>query len=388
MLEHPRAPPLLSFSRCFPADCMPFLKEAARNRGLDIVFSEMRFGIRDTASSANLTSEICMRELKRCLGESSGISYLLIAGDKYGFRPPPRTILKDEFEDLCSRLPEATALLVKSYYNLDSNALSSDGSEPEPEYVMINQSDRSGFWTYFEALQRGLRDAAHALWSREIVERELKRPDSMHPCVKYFVSVTHEEVRRGLFENNALEGTVYVVRRRFAGLERLQPAQDPVVKDFVDTKTSGAQSAIDKEAVEMCQRLMDETVPHFLRSTCAHELVPLKRFDFIPFLPARGLDPSDSAAPQHSQYMREFLDDICGVLLDSLDSAQDKLNNKPNHMFEECAQQLAFCQQRAARYFPTVSSSQVLSQYIQICVCVCMYVCMYVCVRIYVCVWV
>jgi hypothetical protein len=59
---------------------MPFLKEAARNRGLDIVFSEMRFGIRDTASSANLTSEGCMRELKRCLGESSGISYLLIAG--------------------------------------------------------------------------------------------------------------------------------------------------------------------------------------------------------------------------------------------------------------------------------------------------------------------
>jgi len=49
-----------------------------------------------------------------------------------GFRPPPRTILKDEFEDLCSRLPEATALLVKSYYNIDSNALSSDVSEPDP----------------------------------------------------------------------------------------------------------------------------------------------------------------------------------------------------------------------------------------------------------------
>ena len=249
---------------------------------------------------------------------------------------------------------------------------------------MINQSDRPGFWTDFGALQRGLRDAAHALWSREIVERELKKPDSMHPCVKYFVSVTHEEVRRGLFENNALEGTVYVVRRRFAGLERLQPAQDPVVKDFVDTKTSGAQSAIDTEAVKMCQQLMDETVRHYLLSTCAHELVPLKRFDFIPFLPARGLDPSDSAAPQHSQYMREFLDDICGVLLDSLDSAQDKLNNKPNHMFEECAQQLAFCQQRAARYFPTVSSSQVLSQHIDKYVCMCVCVCVCVCVPIYV----
>jgi hypothetical protein len=162
----------------------------------------------------------------------------------------------------------------------------------------------------------------------------------------------------------------------------LQPAQDPVVKDFVDTKTSGAQSAIDTEAVKMCQQLMDETVRHYLLSTCAHELVPLKRFDFIPFLPARGLDPSDSDAPQHSQYMREFLDDICGVLLDSLDSAQDKLNNKPNHMFEECAQQLAFCQQRAARYFPTVSSSQVLSQHIN--KYVCMYVCVCVCVYVYV----
>jgi hypothetical protein len=68
-------------------------------------------------------------------------------------------------------------------------------------------------------------------------------------------------------------------------------------------------------------------------------------------------------------------------LLDSLDSAQDKLNHKPNQMFEECVQQLAFCQQRAARYFPTVSSSQVLSQHIYkyVCMCVCMCLCTYLC---------
>jgi hypothetical protein len=38
----------------------------------------------------------------------------------------------------------------------------------------------------------------------------------------------------------------------------------------------------------------------------------------LPFIPHHGLDPSDCTIHEHSQYMREFLDDIFRHLLDSL----------------------------------------------------------------------
>jgi len=340
-------------------DCMPFLKEAARNRGLEIVFSEMRFGIREEAAKSGRTSEICMRELKRCLEESSGLAYLLIAGDKYGFRPPPRTIPKFEFEEICSHsLNDETKLLVRSFYNLDTNALTDDGNSA-PEYVIVNQDDKADFWDKFDSLQHAFRDAAHRMWSRELVERELKNPFSSHPSIKYMVSVTHEEVSHGIFKNSTIEGTVYVVRRRFEGLDQLEPGADSIVEKFVDTKVSGGQYSIDYEAVKLNRQLMDETVPKCL-STC--KLVPFKKFNFLPFVPHHGLDPSDCTIHEHSQYMREFLDDICRHLLDSLDNAQDKINKKPNMLFEECNHHLKFCSFRASRYFLTRSSSHVLSQ--------------------------
>jgi WD40 repeat protein len=335
-------------------DCMPFLKEAARNRGLDIVFSEMRFGIREEATKSGRTSEICMRELKRCLEESSGLAYLLIAGDKYGFRPPPRTIPKSEFEEICSHLLDDEQL-VRSFYNLDTNALTDDG-DSAPEYVIVNQDEKADFWDNYNSLQHAFRDAAHRMWSSEIVERELKNPRSSHPSIKYVVSVTHEEVRHGIFANNTIEGTVYVVRRRFEGLHQLQPGSDPIVKDFVDTKVSGGQYSIDYEAVNLNWQLMDETIPSCL-STC--KLVPFKKFNFLPFIPHRGLD---CTIHEHSQYMRELLDDLCRHLLDSLDNTQDKFNKKPNMLFEECNHHLKFCSFRASRYFATRSSSHVLSQ--------------------------
>ena len=51
-------------------DVVPFLQEYARKLGFEFRLSEMRWGIREEASSAHLTSEICMAELERCQRES------------------------------------------------------------------------------------------------------------------------------------------------------------------------------------------------------------------------------------------------------------------------------------------------------------------------------
>ncbi len=79
---------------------------------------------------------------------------------------------------------------MRSFYNLDTNALTDDGnSAPEyvSQYVIVNQDEKTDFWDKFDSLQHAFRDAAHRMWSRELVERELKNPLSSHPSIKYMV---------------------------------------------------------------------------------------------------------------------------------------------------------------------------------------------------------
>ena len=118
----------------FLEDCAPYLRAALRQRGLEFIFSEMRFGIRDDASDKNLTSEICMTELENCKDNSAAAFYILLACDKYGFRPLPLKIEKAEFESLCNEMDSSDQELVKRFYDLDENSLSSEyvlRSKPE-----------------------------------------------------------------------------------------------------------------------------------------------------------------------------------------------------------------------------------------------------------------
>ena len=62
--------------------------------------SEMRWGIRSDASAAHETSDICMEEINRCQRESAGINFILILGNKYGFRPFPARIACDEYDTM------------------------------------------------------------------------------------------------------------------------------------------------------------------------------------------------------------------------------------------------------------------------------------------------
>ena len=93
--------------------------------------AEMRWGIRTEASAAHLTSEICMRELERCLRESVGISYVFIAAQKYGFRPFPRLIPELLFAQLLQHVAEADRTVLEEWFKLDENALPGDDAGEE-----------------------------------------------------------------------------------------------------------------------------------------------------------------------------------------------------------------------------------------------------------------
>ena len=57
----------------------PKLREYCRERGYDFQVVDMRWGVRDEATDDHMTSELCMRELRKCQKFSTGPNFIVSA---------------------------------------------------------------------------------------------------------------------------------------------------------------------------------------------------------------------------------------------------------------------------------------------------------------------
>lgn len=141
----------------FHQDVEPYLKLCARNRSIDLVFVDMRFGNRDEDA---LREEIVLAELERCKAESTGIFFLLLTGNKYGLRRAPARIPRADFESMVAKMEPAESVAVRTVYDLDENQLNNATKQPAPEYVLkevLSKSEESLAIKY-------LRSAAQKQW--------------------------------------------------------------------------------------------------------------------------------------------------------------------------------------------------------------------------------
>lgn len=76
----------------------PRLKDYCKNEhDLDFQSVDMRWGIPSDAHEYHGTTELCLNEIKNCKKYSLGPNFVTLVGQKYGLRPLPRRIDKDEF---------------------------------------------------------------------------------------------------------------------------------------------------------------------------------------------------------------------------------------------------------------------------------------------------
>ena len=139
----------------FLQDCAQYLMECARERGLDLIFSDMRHGSREEEA---LSLDALTTELECCKAKSADLACLAIIGNKYGFRPVPARIPKEEFDEIVAFMSVENALLCKGAYELDENKL-------KPEYVLKGGCPE---------LTAALRDAAKSRWPDAV--NELRDP--------------------------------------------------------------------------------------------------------------------------------------------------------------------------------------------------------------------
>ena len=165
-------------------EVFPALRKLCEAHGARFQAIDLRWGVRDEAALDQKTIEICMREIERCQFTGLRPNFIVLLGQRYGWRPLPARIEAQEFETVRAHIVNLEdRALVENWYQRDDNAV-------PPEYLL---KPRTGEWVWRERwepiearLRRTLLGAARAA---RLSERDL---------VKYWASATHQEILKGL----------------------------------------------------------------------------------------------------------------------------------------------------------------------------------------------
>jgi NACHT domain- and WD repeat-containing protein len=152
----------------------PRLRDLCLARGARFQAIDLRWGVSDEAAGDYQTMRICLDEIERCQQTTPRPNFIILLGDRYGWRPLPAQIPAAEFDNILLCLPaDAEGMrrraLLRACYRLDENAV---------EPIVCLQPDKRG--CDCAALYPILEEATAA------------QPPELRP--KYLCSATDQEI--------------------------------------------------------------------------------------------------------------------------------------------------------------------------------------------------
>jgi hypothetical protein len=203
-------------------DVFPRLKQLCLSRGLRFQAIDLRWGISQEAGRDNKTMRICLRELRRCQQDRPKPNFLVLLGDRYGWRPLPEIIPASLFERLAAQLrstnPSAAQLLQKAY-RLDENAV--HVHDKRPVHELQPRGDIEGWHDTVGTPLRAALETAVAAMPAEPGLAELA----------IGLGATHQEILEGALKVEAKDAREHV-HAFFREIKNLSNA--PLPAAFVD----------------------------------------------------------------------------------------------------------------------------------------------------------
>ena len=182
---------------------------------------DLRWGVSEEASRDQQTVKICLEEVKRCQRVTPRPNFIVLLGDRYGWRPLPAEIPEDEFKLIEPRVTDATArTLLKDWYKRDENVV-------PPVYCLQprrKESEFADFNTWEAHVEQPLRRALMAA-IEEIGLDQISKDRRL----KYGASATEQEISTGALSIKDAPEHVFCFFRKIQNLPR-----DRSAKDFVD----------------------------------------------------------------------------------------------------------------------------------------------------------
>jgi hypothetical protein len=221
----------------------PKLKELCERRGARFQAIDLRWGVSDEAALDQQTINVCLTEIDRCRRVTPRPNFIILLGDRYGWRPPPAQIPAGEFQAICARISANGRTRLEDWYLRDDNAV--------PAEYCLKPRERGG---EYEDPDR---------WGA--VERELRsivlggiEETSLEDDPRYTASATEQEIQRGATRVDDAHEHVFAFLRELKTERGLRLVDDlppsAAASDFVDLLPEGG---LDIEAWERLLGLKD-----------------------------------------------------------------------------------------------------------------------------------
>ncbi len=262
------------------AEVWPKLERYCQQRGFTFQAIDLRWGVPAEAALNHRTMGICFEELKRSQKTSPEPNFLILLGDRYGWRPLPEIISVGEYAQLVQHTQsEAERDVLTTWYRLDTNAIpavhllrsrrkSPDGKEytqiRDAEGNLVKKEDGSLLdsddWlrvqkTLWEIVNRAF--PATGLAGRFRVSPASKL-ETVPSIARFQASATEQEIWQGALQvENAKEHVIACFRTINEG-NVVPPSEQR--KKFVDVHQDGtddgdARSVLDQLKKQLESRL-------------------------------------------------------------------------------------------------------------------------------------
>ncbi len=209
----------------------PGLRALCAERGASFHVVDLRWGISPRDSETHDTLDICLEEIRRCQLKSPRPrpNFILMLGDRYGWRPPANRIPAAEFARIVGALSGSDAEFLLSQYRKDENAR-------PPEWCLVPMSAIADE-TRLVSILRTVADSLGL------------------PAERYRYSATHREAIEGVLRPEGDKDHILAILRNRPGLPA--SARDGAARRFSDYLEDGKA---DEEAARLLAVLKSRVV--------------------------------------------------------------------------------------------------------------------------------
>lgn len=224
-------------------EVFPKLRDLCVRHGCRFQAIDLRWGVREEAALDQQTMRICLDEVHRSQVASPRPNFILLLGDRYGWRPLPAEIPDDEFREIEVRLTDTREReLLAEWYKRDENAV------PPVYCLQPREGEYIDFSTWESRVERPLRVALLK------AIRGMALSDESLP--KYEASATAQEIEAGALKVPDAIDHVFGFFRTIRDL----PGDDRA-RDFIDLDENGQLDAEAKGLLDALKTRLRSTLP-------------------------------------------------------------------------------------------------------------------------------
>lgn len=228
-------------------EVFPKLRDLCMEHGFRFQAIDLRWGVSEEAGLDQQTMKICLEEIERSQRVSPKPNFIVLLGDRYGWRPLPYEIPADEFEEIEKHVSEENLPILHKWYWRDDNAV-------PPLYDLQSRNGENVDFGVWSKVEEDLRNI--------FLKAVEKANFSEAQMFKYNSSATEQEILKGVL--NLPENLPDAKEHVFGFFRKINVADDFLYnessKNFFDFDGKN-RDTLSEEKLDLLKGLIADKLP-------------------------------------------------------------------------------------------------------------------------------